>query len=437
MSMTWPEFLAQRTGNPGAQLFRVPGATRTIMVCSHIWWTEQIGFAFLQSGFNVLMHPPLYTLYTDPNAFPKFDELWQGILANIHAVKVDYLLGGNTSAMLVHPGTGELLHHAAHAQGRPVTLINWWWDEPRTRPPLARAGISPAAFVRLLNDAATVNAIWDIDVLEELAAQLGLTNLVHLPLATLPEFWPHGFVPLEQRPLVACFLGHCHFTADWIENDADPLHAWARQIVARKIAAPSTPMQQLIAEETATRQITLPQPADDPGDAAWTSFARPMEVLNAAYMHTTRNQLVKAAAAHLGGKLALIGKGWDKLGLRANMEHAGDKSGIIYGQSQISLNLFGGCVHGGLPLRPYDIGASGGLIVTHDQRELPDLFEPGKECLVFSNRDELIAQIDRIRAQPDAFNPVAQAGRQRVLAQHTWGHRIARLSAFLQSRQPS
>ncbi len=435
MAITWQEFLARRAGGSGVQLFSVPGATRTVMVCSHIWWTEQIACAFVQRGFNVLMHPPLYTLYTDPAAVPRFEELWQNILTHIHAAKVDYFFGGNTSAMLVHPRTGQLLHTAAREQGRPVTLINWWWDEVRTRPPLAAAGVGPAGFVRMLNDPNAINAIWDRDVLEELAAQLGLTNMVHLPLATLPEFWSQGYVPLEQRPLAACFLGHCHFTADWIENDADPLHGWAREIVARKIAAPRTPMQQLIAEESAARQIGAPVAGEDPGDAAWSAFSRPMEVLDSAYMHFTRNQLVKAAAAHLGGKLALIGKGWDKLGLQANMEHAQEKSGLIYAQSQVSLNLFGGCVHGGMPLRPYDIGASGGLIVTHDQRELPELFEPGKECLVFANREQLVDQLTRVRADPKVFNTVALASRRRVLAQHTWGHRIDALMRHAEARR--
>jgi hypothetical protein len=353
----------------------------------------------------------------------------------MHAAKVDYLVGGNTSAMLVHPRTGELLHEAARAQGRPVTLINWWWDEVRTKPPLARAGVGPAEFVRLLGNEHTVNALWDVDVKEELEAQLGLRNLVHVPLATLPEFWPHGYVPLEERPLAACFLGHCHFTAEWVETDADPLFAWAREIVRRKIAAPQQPMQALIEEVTQAHKLPPWNVPAGVTDEAWQGFARRMEVLNAAYMHYTRNRFVQAAEKQLHGKLALIGKGWDKLGLRANMEHAGEKSGVIYGQSQVCLNLFGGCVHGGLPLRPYDIGASGGLIVTHDQRELAALFEPGKECLAFRSEGEMLALLEKVRQSPAEFNALARAGRQRVLAEHTWGHRIARLMGMVDERR--
>ncbi len=420
MSLTWPAFLQQRIPNT-LQFFPAPGATRTVMVCSHIWWTEQIAFAFLNSGLNVLLHPPLYLLYTSDETFQKFDEHWDTIIATMRRANVEILLGGNTSAMAVHPRTGEMIHDAAGVDKK-IRLINWWWDEPRARPPLANAGISPQQYIDLLANPNTTNAIWDLDVKEELEAEFGLQNLLHLPLATLLEYWPDAYIPMERRPLTACFLGNCHFTAEWIETDTDPLMEWARQVLALKIADPARPMQSCIDQIRAASppdanpppSPTNPWRSPAPNAIAqsskrftgdpWIDFQRPSEFLNGGWMHFTRNKMLLAAENLLKGKLALIGKGWDKLGggggLRANMEYAGDKSGHIYAQSQISLNLFGGCVHGGMPLRPYDIAASGGLILTHVQRELPELFEPGKECLSFRTEAELISQIKRIRALP-------------------------------------
>ena len=71
--------------------------------------------------------------------------------------------------------------------------------------------------------------------------------------------------------------------------------------------------------------------------------------------------------------------------------------------------------------------------MTHDQRELPDLFEPGKECLVFASAEEMVEQMERVRKSPAEFNAVAQAGRRRVLAEHTWGHRIRKLMDLLKA----
>ena len=444
MALSWTDFFAQRTGS-AVQYFAAPGATRTVMVCSHIWWTEQIALAVLNRGCNLVLHYPLHAIYTDDRGLPKFDDLWKQILGTIREAKVDLILGGNSAAMLVHPETGEMLQDAAtQVTGRPLKLVNWWWDEVRTKPPLARAGVSPEGFIKCLANANTINAIWDVDVKEELEAQFGLKNLVHLPLATMPDFWPKYFNTLETRPLAASFLGNCHFTAEWIEKDADPLSVWAREIVRQKMGDPLRPMQKCI------EQVTAKTPAA-PADAitsrwptsrhfngdAWGDFGRPIEFVNAAYMHFTRNRYMQTAENHLRGKFALIGKGWDKLPslhggyLRANMEHAEEKSGHVYAQSQICLNLFGGSVHGGLPLRPYDIGASGGLILTHDQRELPSLFEPGRECLAFRTPEEMCGMMDEVRASPARFNEIALAGRRRVLAEHTWEHRMERLFAHV------
>jgi len=433
MPLTWSEFLKRRQWM-ALQLFSNTGATRTIMVCSHIWWTEQIALALFNAGYNVLFHPPFYLYYTEEAAWNQFDAHWLNIRQTIRDHKVSLILGGNSCGILVHPKTGELVHHNAGAEGRSVPVVSWWWDEVRNRPPCARAGISPADFLKILADPDTLNAIWDLDVKEELEAQYSLKNLVHLPLATLPEFWPHGFIPMEERPLTACFLGNCHFDAAWAATDQDPLLDWARDVVARKVADIQVPMQQCIDAATLKHGGIPAQSKYLGGTDAWDDFAQPWALINAAWMHTTRNQMVLAAEGHLKGKLALIGKGWNALGLRANMEHAGEKSGVIYGQSQISLNLFGGCVHGGLPLRPFDIAASSGLILTHNQRELASHFAHGAECVVFNNKSELVAQIDHIRSHPKAYNEICKAGRRKVLSYHTWRHRLDALVKELTRR---
>ncbi len=430
--MSWSEFSALRK-RLTPQLFPCPGAMHTIMVCSHIWWTEQIGLAFLNAGLNVLFQPPFYLLYTDPAAWPQFDKHWQEIQSTLRSQHIDLIFGGNSSALLIHPKTRQLIHHAAGADGKNIPVVSWWWDEIRANHPLSKAGISPADFLAILADPHSLNAIWDIDVKEELESQYALANLFHLPLATLPEYWPHGFVDMQDRPLTACFLGNCHFDAAWTQTDSDPLLDWARDAATQKAADPNIPMQRCIDNAT-TKSAGIPKNSKYLTGDPWTDFSRPWELLNAAWMHIARNQKVLAAANHLKGKLALIGKGWDALALRANMENAGEKSGVIYGQSHVSLNLFGGCVHGGLPLRPYDIATSGGLILTHNQRELPNLFTPNQECLAFNTQEEMLAQIDRVRTSPKDFNPIAQAARRRVQSHHTWLCRIQSLLTELRRR---
>ena len=408
------------------QYFAAPNLgphTRTVMVPSHIWWTEHLALALLNAGHNVLLHFALYLLYTDDELWRQFDHCWNMVLQTMRQHQVDLIVAGNSTALMVHPKTGELLHQAAK-----VPMVHYWWDEPRTRPPFGkRLPLTPEDYLRFLRDPATLNVIWDRDVLEELGEYCQITNTLHVPLATLPEMWPDGYMPLENRPLAACFLGNCHAAVDWIETDADPLAAWARQVVTRKIADLDRPMAACLREAGAIPRGESAHLAQHTG--AWEQFTMPWDFLNTAYMHRTRNEMVKAVAGHIAGKLALIGKGWEALKLRANSEHALDKTGLVYGLSKASLNLSGGCVHGGMPLRPFDIAASSGLLLTHYQRELPELFEPGRECLAFRNAPEMLEHLDHILARPADYNGIAQAGRARVRAEHTWSRRVEKVLA--------
>jgi hypothetical protein len=424
--MTLAEFSAKRRQHD-TQFFECPGAARTVMVCSHIWWSDHLALAFYNAGFNVLISMPFYLLYTNEEAFKDFDRYWNEILDGIKQFKVGLIIGGNTCAMAPHPKSGQMLHDAV---GLPV--VNFWWDEPRTTPPFARRGVTPDDYLRCLRNDRTLNVIWDLDVLEELQTFLNLENGIHVPLATLPEFWPSGFIPIEKRPLPACFLGNCHYVADWLETDPDPLSVWARSVIDCKQNSLSASMRDCMQKAGPAPMGTSKHSSN--GTDPWGDFCRPWEFLNSVWMHRTRNIMVKAAFETLRGKLALIGKNWDKMGLRANSEHAGENSGMVYLQSQASLNLFGGCVHSGMPLRPFDIGASGGLIVTHFQRELPDLFEPGKECLAFHTKEEMIELLTRVHAHPAEFNDIALAGRRRVVATHTWGHRVQAILRAVEQR---
>jgi spore maturation protein CgeB len=77
-----------------------------------------------------------------------------------------------------------------------------------------------------------------------------------------------------------------------------------------------------------------------------------------------------------------------------------------------------------MPLRPYDIASANGLIFTHYNRELPGLFEPGKECVAFSNESQMLDQLDRILSHPADYNRVVEAGHRRMVHEHTWENRM-------------
>ncbi len=81
-------------------------------------------------------------------------------------------------------------------------------------------------------------------------------------------------------------------------------------------------------------------------------------------------------------------------------------------------------VEHGLNQRSFEPPACGAVVLNDDLVDLPRCFEPGREILVYRNADELNALIARLRREPEFANRVAAAGRRRVLAEHTYAHRI-------------
>ena len=82
----------------------------------------------------------------------------------------------------------------------------------------------------------------------------------------------------------------------------------------------------------------------------------------------------------------------------------------------------------GFTMRTYEIPGSGGLQLI-DRPDVDRLYEPGSEVLVFSDDDELGALCERARTDRAWARKIADNGRARTLAQHTFDHRVPVLEA--------
>jgi hypothetical protein len=414
------------------QLFPSPGSTKTILITSHIWWCDMIALAFWRAGFNVLLAEPWYLLYTDDQRFANFDALWNSWLAQIKQHNVQAILGGNSSAIIVHPRTGELLHNAAG-----VPVIHYWWDEFRTRPPMTKRGITLDQYLNSLRDEHTLNAVWDLDVCQEMRQFFAINQAVHVPLATEPQIWPNHTTSLAQRPHIACFLGNCFRQSDEWEAGLSPeLKQRVRAVAELKAQDLDIPMtrcvESVIAEDSHARAaFTASEGAQTDLNDVFDHWC----VLEAVLRKKLRYERIGALASHLGEQLILCGQGWEKLGLKAAKSHSGvPDAGSYYGNCKAALNLFGGCVHSGMPLRPFEICCSGGLLFTQYNRELPDMFEIGRECVAFRTNEEMLTQMDRIVKSPAEFDAVVAAGRNRTLKDHTWDKRVQTILSTAQER---
>jgi spore maturation protein CgeB len=110
----------------------------------------------------------------------------------------------------------------------------------------------------------------------------------------------------------------------------------------------------------------------------------------------------------------------------------------VFGSSRINLNLSNSSARRkGLRLRRsrpsqvkgrnFEVPGSGGFLLTEGLPHLDEYFELGREVAVFDSPEDLVHQVGYWLEHPEERAAVAQAGYRRVLAEHTYDHRFARI----------
>ena len=133
--------------------------------------------------------------------------------------------------------------------------------------------------------------------------------------------------------------------------------------------------------------------------------------------------------------MALIGPGWEQL---TPTHHQIDAQRIgvealaaCYRTHLAVLNIrHERNVLAGLNQRHFDPYLMATPVIADDQGDLPRCFDPGREVLVYRDIDELNELYAKLRREPAMASAIGDAGRRRVLAEHTYGHRLAALASL-------
>ncbi len=114
----------------------------------------------------------------------------------------------------------------------------------------------------------------------------------------------------------------------------------------------------------------------------------------------------------------------------------------IFNASALNLNLHSSLSHEGVVPdgdfvnpRTFEIPSCGAFQLVDRRSLLGELFEEG-EVELFSDLPELRAKIDHFLQRPEERHRVAQLGRKRVLAEHTYGARMEELLAEVLAAHP-
>ncbi len=103
----------------------------------------------------------------------------------------------------------------------------------------------------------------------------------------------------------------------------------------------------------------------------------------------------------------------------------------IFNRSKINLNLTLRSIRSGIPLRVWDIMASGGFCMTNYQPELLLYFEENKDVVIFRNKEELLKKTAYYLKHDDEREAIARNGYNKVKKYHDYTSRIDEIAQYV------
>ncbi len=108
---------------------------------------------------------------------------------------------------------------------------------------------------------------------------------------------------------------------------------------------------------------------------------------------------------------------------------------FLYKNSRINLNITIPNIASGVPLRVFDILMSGGFLMTNDRAELHNLFEPGKDLVLFDGIPQLIEGAEYYLAHEEERKTIAEHGKDTVRRQHSLRQRLQEILQIMEEEK--
>lgn len=302
-----------------------------------------------------------------------------------------------------------------------LPLASWFVDNPHLILHLYEKLVSPW----------TTLFTWDADNIESLRA-MGFTHVFHLPLGTDPR----RFHPRTTS----------HVPADWKTPLSFVGNSMIYKVGARlKAGRLSRPLLRTF-RETATRFGTSEDRSvrtflRHTAPELFTAYeALPSNESRLAYetaitWEATRQYRAACIAPLLPFSPLIVGDpGWRIIfkntphppRLHSELNYY-EELPTFYPCSDINFNCTSKQMKGAVNQRVFDVPAAGAFVLTDWREQLDTLFEPGTEIICYHTPEEVPELVDRYLARPDERTRITQAARRRVLAEHTWEHRLQAL----------
>ncbi len=307
-----------------------------------------------------------------------------------------------------------------------LPLVSWFVDNPEFILPVFP---KPDAENTLI-------LTWDADSLDAVRA-LGFSKVAWLPLGADPERFRPGRPGRPEWRAPVSFVGNSMLTKTLRRLDAarpGPALLGAFVSLAGEFAA--TGERNVRTFLAASRPELLPE-LDALGVERATAFATAV-----VWRATLQYRLDCIHRTLPFGPLIAGDPGWRELlppspGLRLHPEiNYYEELPGFYPQSDVNFNCTSVQMKGAVNQRVFDVPAAGAFLLTDRRAQLERLFEPGREIALYESPDEAGELLARYLADAPERRRMAQAGRARVLAEHTYEHRLRSLLAAFDEHFP-
>ena len=276
---------------------------------------------------------------------------------------------------------------------------------------------------------------WDADNIPELRAQ-GYEHVCYLPLGTNPDRFRPGLEKLPSRlfPTRVSFVGNSmvfkveqklrknHFPEALLEGYQETAAAFT--------ASPERSIRRFVLNDTRRASAYEALPTDE----------LRLEYEAMLTWEATRQYRAECAAAMLPFNPVIVGDaGWKDIFQTQAPWHLHPEvsyyDGLprVYPFSDVNFNCTSQQMKGAVNQRVFDVPAAGAFVLTDWREQMDALLEPGKEVIAYHTPEEAAELAAYYLAHPAERKQIAQAGRRRVLAEHTWEKRLSSIVMTMQS----
>jgi spore maturation protein CgeB len=291
-----------------------------------------------------------------------------------------------------------------------VPLVTWFVDDPRT------VLMGRTVYATPLSIALT----WERAYIPYLQS-CGFPCVLPLPLAA-DLTWFNG-TPVDSWQTAPSFVGNS--MAEFSRREWD----WIAGRPALALAVVDALESGRVTRESFAGDIrVLLGPAADTFDA---DEVRQAELY--FFIEATRRMRAEAVSSLAPlGLVALGDDGWrDVTPHHSPFVHYEQELAAHYRTCPVNLNLTSIQMATAVNQRVFDCPAAGGFLLTDAQQDLATLFEPGSESACFSTLTECADLLAHYLEHPEERIALVQRARARILAEHTYEHRLHAITAIV------